>query len=857
MSKKCLLVVLAILVTSGLALAAGPAVNTEKSMDVAGWRSRLRTEPLKTRETGFAVKKLDPKVWHLQESFEGTFPPAGWTTVDVAGPSFSWVQSGASFHSGSYSALIDYDCFGGTAEDWLITPPITIQADDSIYFWMDTYDFGYPPDDTYLKISTTDSLPASFTTTLWHIWDGGGYVDGWAQYAVDLSAYAGQTVYLAFQHTDICGDGIFIDDVSVGHESPTLSHDLALNSIPVPASVVSPGVALVPEVQVNNPGLSPESDYWLYFQIDDGSKAVVYFDSLEVVSPDTIQSESLKQYTFGSFIPESLTQYTATAWVALAGDSYNANDTLSKGFRSYDRDMGTTAINVPAGGYVNPDSTISPTATFHNYAAMTADFEAYFQIDSAGTPVYQQNLSIAGLAPGADTTVAFAPWPAPHSITNYQAVAYAVIGLDLDPGNDTMTRDFSTAPVWYYVSNVPDNGGLYTRWSYCGTCVSNNLVWMVGGRRDAAWTVLNNVGTYDPATDTWDDTKPVLNQARVYLTAAANDSYIFALGGRDGAGAVCYDNMERLDSPSGSAWSVMTPMPAARVFGSAVADGQYVYYTGGTSDAGGSVPTTTLWRYDIVGDTVGGTPWDTTLAQLPAALAQHSAVLLDGKIYIPGNETVLLTYIYDIATDAWDSLSNGAMPGATQYQAVEVHGRIWRIGGIAGGVSTNQVYELDTLTGVWTDILKPMQQTRINFGCGRVCSGGVDLVVALGGVAFPGFTPTMTSEAIDVAWMGVEGKPETAVPAGSYALQPNSPNPFRNETSICFNLTSGGWVKMEIYNIVGQKIKTLIDGNYGAGQHTVKWNGRNEAGQKVSNGVYMYRMTSGNFQATKKLLFVK
>jgi hypothetical protein len=103
---------------------------------------------------------------------------------------------------------------------------------------------------------------------------------------------------------------------------------------------------------------------------------------------------------------------------------------------------------------------------------------------------------------------------------------------------------------------------------------------------------------------------------------------------------------------------------------------------------------------------------------------------------------------------------------------------------------------------------------------------------------------------------GVSGQPVTAgVP---YFLAPAAPNPMgKGQTTIAFGLPRSGQVNIEVYNIAGQRVKTLVNGNMNAGYHRVSWNGRNSAGQKVANGVYMYRMNSGDYTATKKLLIVK
>jgi hypothetical protein len=83
-------------------------------------------------------------------------------------------------------------------------------------------------------------------------------------------------------------------------------------------------------------------------------------------------------------------------------------------------------------------------------------------------------------------------------------------------------------------------------------------------------------------------------------------------------------------------------------------------------------------------------------------------------------------------------------------------------------------------------------------------------------------------------------------------LKGNYPNPFNPVTEINFSLPSACDVKLEIYNTMGQKVATIVDGFMEAGQHTVPW----DAGS-FSSGVYFYRLTAGNFVETKKMLLLK
>jgi len=89
------------------------------------------------------------------------------------------------------------------------------------------------------------------------------------------------------------------------------------------------------------------------------------------------------------------------------------------------------------------------------------------------------------------------------------------------------------------------------------------------------------------------------------------------------------------------------------------------------------------------------------------------------------------------------------------------------------------------------------------------------------------------------------------VPEG-YALWQNNPNPFNPTTQITFNLPSGSYVKLEVFNIVGQRVAVLADGIFSAGQYSVTWDASD-----VSAGIYLYRLTTEFGIETKKMTLLK
>jgi len=91
----------------------------------------------------------------------------------------------------------------------------------------------------------------------------------------------------------------------------------------------------------------------------------------------------------------------------------------------------------------------------------------------------------------------------------------------------------------------------------------------------------------------------------------------------------------------------------------------------------------------------------------------------------------------------------------------------------------------------------------------------------------------------------------------SFNLQQNYPNPFNPKTVIGYSLLAAGEVELTIYNSTGNKVKTLFKGRKNAGEYKVEWDGTNYNGEKVSSGIYFYKLTTNNFSETRRLVLLK
>ena len=95
----------------------------------------------------------------------------------------------------------------------------------------------------------------------------------------------------------------------------------------------------------------------------------------------------------------------------------------------------------------------------------------------------------------------------------------------------------------------------------------------------------------------------------------------------------------------------------------------------------------------------------------------------------------------------------------------------------------------------------------------------------------------------------------TALPT-SFALGQNYPNPFNPSTIIPYQLPSAGHVRLEVFNVLGQRLATLVDAERSAGTHTAQWDGTDAAGRAVGAGVYIYRLSSGGMTENQRMVLV-
>ncbi|MFH2049848.1 MAG: T9SS type A sorting domain-containing protein [bacterium] len=129
---------------------------------------------------------------------------------------------------------------------------------------------------------------------------------------------------------------------------------------------------------------------------------------------------------------------------------------------------------------------------------------------------------------------------------------------------------------------------------------------------------------------------------------------------------------------------------------------------------------------------------------------------------------------------------------------------------------------------------------------GKVCGGVCKMIIC----------DTASVVCCDSSDAAAKSSTPEELPEG-YSLEQNYPNPFNPTTNISFSIPSSQHVTLEVINVLGQRVKALVDEELSAGSHTYEWDAKNENGEKVTSGMYFYRLTAGDKVISKKMTLLK
>jgi hypothetical protein len=547
---------------------------------------------------------------------------------------------------------------------------------------------------------------------------------------------------------------------------PGPSHDVAIGNIIAPARKVDPGAVVAPSVVVVNTGTYDETSIPVHFRID-SSGTTIYS---QLVTLSTLDSSEIDTVTFPNWTAGTgRVVYDVTVWHTHLPDTNHANDSARRTVMTKNHDMKAAGCNlsgrVRSGQPFTPRFTVRDTGDY-----VERGFPATCWIDSAGTHIYNQTVTVDSVVPGMSAQATFPDWtPGPDSAI-YDVTMFHSLAADQNRSNDTIHK----------------------------TVMSSNIVMRVAiemASTSPGRNPPNAIYRIDSLCDAmgWEDSIVV---GADLATPEQLANFTVVVSGSDG-------HWQQTDFAS-----YQQPLL------------DWLRNGGGFVGCGWIV-------YGICGELGTSSKMDTVLA---VRTTGNYTFAMSGNVTITNNTHPITQDVnsfpiqnygeYAVAglwPDAVGLATYGGSEGAVVYKLLGA-GRTVYLGPIYFGdfaTYSNEPYYDDL------DAMRLLKQALE--------------WAALGGVS------------------AVETPP--AAPARSrFALNSVRPNPMSNSTSISYTLPEPAPVKLTVYNLVGQEVNTVTRTTQPAGTYSATWRGLDSRGTHVSSGIYFVRLQAGNNTATRKLI---
>ncbi|HQU73173.1 MAG TPA: FG-GAP-like repeat-containing protein [Calditrichia bacterium] len=278
----------------------------------------------------------------------------------------------------------------------------------------------------------------------------------------------------------------------------------------------------------------------------------------------------------------------------------------------------------------------------------------------------------------------------------------------------------------------------------------------------------------------------------------------------------------------------------------AMVNGAPVIYIHGSANAA----TRTLWTIDgIISDQFVS---DANVTELMHGVGYYSAWAMGDQDHSAGNSDGLDFYIYGGGGRLLDIEYNGtgAVTDSTSYTITQLYDLADYYDNVGGLFNDFYCYPgMDLDNDGLLDLVAGYKGSGVDSLGGRsLAKDGYHVFVFEFGDSTTSINPD------DIT--GVN--PFRIVTPDNYELSQNYPNPFNPTTSIDFTLPISKEISLKVYNALGQEVRSLINSqSFSAGTHTMQWDGRDNSGQQVASGIYIYKLTFGNFSKSRKMTLVR
>lgn len=514
------------------------------------------------------------------------------------------------------------------------------------------------------------------------------------------------------------------------------------------------------------------------------------------------------------------------------------------------------------------DTVIVPRVLIMNSGVNTETFPVRFIIKRDFSTIYNETVNVTNLGSRDTMTVSFPPWNPYHLPGEYSTQAITELTGDLDPNNDTLFKEIEVRIYeWKRIASMPE------RRMHHATVYSpfNDKIYVIGGSvyyyGPPPNATKDNCWEYDPLADIWTIKSPMPYRLNFIYGAYCNKK-IYIIGGYDSTCTAVTTNL--IYDIENDMWYEGAPFP---IFSTAAGArvtwrDSLIYCMGGVIHDDRGVRVQHVYLYNPEQDTFH------ECTPLPYWLFYSgTACILDDKVYILGGGIWLNTPLDSIIAGAIQILQPDSinwtlidtLPYPLYVNSVDIlNDKVYIIGGrahIPTPIETNKVWEYDPVSCQYS-ALPDHPLPRI---CGQqfmAVKPDSQRIYTMGGdTVFVEMWPhsgegTASCFKLIKHELGIIEK-ENYYSTLQHPLISAFPNPFANKVKILFSVSKKANVKLKIYNICGQRVKTLTDFETEIGKHKFVWNGKDDNNRELPTGVYFVRLETPDISITKKIIKLK
>lgn len=656
-------------------------------------------------------------------------------------------------------------------------------------------------------------------------------------------------------------------------------HDVGTQEINYPVGNADSVASFTPQAKVRNYGNVQET-FNVKFTIA-GPTKTTWTDDTTV----TVGAGNTLSINFAPWTVTGAGNYTTKCSTELAGDMNNSNDKQDSVFSvvgAMDYNVGTVAIYMPTAGDIDSTATITPQAKVKNYGSNTETFNVKFTIQGPAKTTWVDDTTVT-INSLDSLTIDFADWTVgPQG--DYSAKCSTELSTDMFAGNDKKEVSFAVvvpppvSPGWAQKESILHPGdlkaGKYTKDGASLTSERGKIYAFPGNKSwqffryttgtPGFWTVLESI-PFGPKPS--DPTKPNKKKIGKGASLCAEGDMIYATKGNGTNEFWAYD----ID---GDSWIQLTSVPVTKGlkggtsilhWGRAHNHNHWIYLLAGSQKS--TQPN--FFRYDIAGDTAGGSPW-TTLTSVPLdpdgkPFKDGSCIVLaDKKIWaLKGSGKHNYFWMYDSTLNSWRSKETIPLMYPTSLITKPKKNKVKAGGAMTvcddliyaikgGGKQDFWAYNYDDSIWIPKDTIPRLSAKSVPKSGAALCEldDKVWLLKGNNSAEFWCYTPAPTKSNIKYQISNITGT-ITPIQSGrttqiSELLQV-MPNPFKRTTIINYTVPIQGRVMLKLYNASGRLVKAITDEYHDSGAYTINLT-------NIASGIYFLRYKTNNNKSEVKLI---